>query len=199
MAVQLMGKIKRCLFGLGRPISESAWDRNYSDGQWDYLKDLDELARYSIIAGYFQFFRQGGSMLDVGCGEGILPMKLGPHAYASYVGIDTSGAAIERALKRKDHKTFFFKKDVMQYTPPEPFDAIIFNEILYYCDDPLKVLEKYAAYLTRNGIFIISMKQNKTNASIWRRLTRNYAVLDETKIVNQHKLSWTCSVLTLPK
>ena len=194
-----MGKIKRCLFGLGRPISESTWNRNYSAGGWDYLKELDELARYSIIAGYFQFFKLGGSMLDVGCGEGILPMKQGPHAYSYYVGIDASKAAIERALQRKDHKTFFLKEGVMHYTPSEPFDAIIFNEILYYCDDPLRVLEKYAPYLTKDGIFIISMKVNKTNAFIWKRLTRNYTLLDETKIANKHKLSWICKVLTLPK
>jgi SAM-dependent methyltransferase len=195
----MMGKIKRCLFGLGRPVSESTWDRNYSAGRWDYLKELDELARYSIITGYFQFFKQGGSMLDVGCGEGILPMKQGPHAYAYYVGIDASKAAIERALPRKDHKTFFFRADAMHYVPPEPFDAIIFNEILYYCDDPLQVLKKYAGYLTNNGIFIISMKVNKTNAFIWKRLARGYVTLDETKILNKHKLSWICKVLTLPK
>ena len=199
MTIQVMGKIKRCLFGLGRPIPESTWDRNYSAGEWDYLKELDELARYSIIAGYFQFFKQGGSMLDVGCGEGILPMKQGPHAYSSYVGIDTSETAIERALKWKDHKTFYFKEDVMHYTPPEPFDAIIFNEILYYCDDPLQVLKKYADYLTNNGIFIISMKVNKTNAIIWKRLSREYVILDETRIANKHKLSWVCKVLTLPE
>ena len=162
LAIQVMGKIKRCLFGLGKPISESTWDRNYSAGQWDYLKELDELARYSIISGYFQFFKPGGSMLDVGCGEGILPLKQGPHAYSYYVGIDASKTAIERALPGRDKKTFFLKEDVMHYSPPESFDAIIFNEILYYCDDPLKTLKKYAGYLTKDGIFIISMKVNKT-------------------------------------
>ncbi len=67
---------------MGKPVSKPDWEQQFKNGEWDYIKQLDELAHYSIIAGYFQFIKQGCSILDVGCGEGILQMRLSPHAYS---------------------------------------------------------------------------------------------------------------------
>src|SRR3972149_11693837 len=79
-----------------RPIrvSNQFWEKRYKDGAWDRLRKSEELARYSLIVGYTHFFVKGGSILDVGCGEGILYEKLGKGYYSRYFGMDVSTVAI---------------------------------------------------------------------------------------------------------
>jgi 2-polyprenyl-3-methyl-5-hydroxy-6-metoxy-1,4-benzoquinol methylase len=118
------------------------------------MRDLDELPRYSIIAGYLQYLKPGGSVLDVGCGEGLLQQRLGLSGYSKYVGIDISETAINEASSRQDEKTSFICADAVTYTPNELFDVIVFNEALYYFDEPLKMVGKYIQYL--NEIVFLS-------------------------------------------
>src|SRR5690348_2798439 len=51
--------------------SQKQWEAEYQNGRWEYMKNLEELARYSIIVGYVDYLKKGGAILDVGCGEGI--------------------------------------------------------------------------------------------------------------------------------
>jgi 2-polyprenyl-3-methyl-5-hydroxy-6-metoxy-1,4-benzoquinol methylase len=159
---------------------------------------LDELPRYSIIAGYFQYFKPEGSLIDVGCGEGILQEKLGPYSYSKYVGVDISEAAINQAVLRNDEKTAFVCNNALNYISTERFDAIVFNEILYYCDEPLEVVEKYKQYLKADGIIITSLYLSSDRAaSIWKRLKANYSSLDEVKAANKLK-TWVFNVFVDP-
>lgn len=176
------------------PVSREVWESEYFNDHWKFMKDLDELPRYSIIAGYFRYFKSGGSLLDVGCGEGILQEKLGPCYYSKYVGIDVSEAAIDQAALRNDDKTVFVCDNALNYTSTERFDAIVFNEILYYFDEPLQVLEKYKQYLKDDGIIITSLYLNSERAtSIWKRLKTIYFSLDEVKAANKSK-TWVFNV-----
>jgi len=159
------------------------------------MRQLDELARYSIIVGYLQYLKCGGSVLDVGCGEGVLQEKLGPRTYCRYVGIDISSEAIGQASHKEDEKTSFVCADVNNYVPTESFDAIVLNEILYYLDDPLKVLKRYEGYLKEDGIFIISMFVSRKTTLCWQKLETAYHFVDETKSTNKRTArSWICRV-----
>ncbi|HEY2662863.1 MAG TPA: hypothetical protein VGI47_00885 [Candidatus Binataceae bacterium] len=72
------------------------WEKEYASGQWSYMKGVDDLARYSLIVGYYDFFKAGGSILDLGCGEGILQQKLAGCGYRH-----TSESTSVRMLLRK--------------------------------------------------------------------------------------------------
>ncbi|MFF3925913.1 hypothetical protein [Paenibacillus lactis] len=39
---------------------------------WDYLSDMTEYARYSIVYGYIRKFAATEGILDMGCGAGNL-------------------------------------------------------------------------------------------------------------------------------
>ncbi len=173
--------------------SKEVWESEYKSGRWDYLNQLEQLARYSVIAGYFQFFKRGGSILDVGCGEGILQERLGPSTYSRYMGIDLSSEAINRASRREDEKTSFICKDAGNFIPFEQFDAVVFNEVLYYFDDPLRVLEAYKWCLKEDGIFIVSSSSDERSTAIRRRLKATYHAVDEVTATNGPK-SWTCTL-----
>jgi 2-polyprenyl-3-methyl-5-hydroxy-6-metoxy-1,4-benzoquinol methylase len=159
------------------------------------MHDLQELGRYSMIAGYFRHLKPEGSILDVGCGEGILQQRLGEQSYSRYVGVDISATAIGRAKTRESDKTLFIEADVEKYSLSESFDAIVFNEILCYIPNPVSLLKHYESFLNKDGIYIISMFKDLRNPMIWRRLVKLYSVLDEVRVSNKRGDSWICRVV----
>jgi SAM-dependent methyltransferase len=86
-------------------------------------------------------------VLDVGCGDGTLYRRLRSHGYSRYVGIDLSPRAV--ALAAADAR--FCMADATAYRPEGPFDAIVFNEILYYLHQPVAEVARYAESLAGGG------------------------------------------------
>jgi len=182
------------------PQPREVWDYQYQGGKWNYMSEMDELARYSVIAGYLYHLKQGGAILDVGCGEGILLRRLGPTNYSKYVGIDLSQAAIDKASQWQNEQVQFLRADVESYTPTELFDVIVFNESLYYFQQPLGVVERYVQALKEGGIFVVSTYMSAKRAvSILERLKESYRLLDEVKTIHQDvscSKTFTCSVFS---
>src|SRR6266487_5146131 len=58
------------------PVAKEIWNLQYFDKRWDCLSNDGEVSRYSVIMGYIQYFKPTGSILDIGCGEGILQERL---------------------------------------------------------------------------------------------------------------------------
>src|SRR4051812_44602632 len=77
--------------------SVETWNAQYASGRWAFVGQLSELTRFSVLVGYLRHFIAGGSILDLGCGEGFLAQKLHPSDYSRYVGVDFSTAAIGKA------------------------------------------------------------------------------------------------------
>src|ERR1700741_4727116 len=67
--------------------SAQTWEAQYAAGKWDYLAELSELSRFSILAGYICHLKPGGAVLDTGCGQGALLRRLPSDSYSRYVGI----------------------------------------------------------------------------------------------------------------
>src|SRR6185437_5232765 len=68
-----------------------AVDDEYARGRWDYLGQLPEMARYAVISGYCTYGDDVSSVLDLGCGAGLLRRWLRPLGLVRYVGVDVSG------------------------------------------------------------------------------------------------------------
>jgi 2-polyprenyl-3-methyl-5-hydroxy-6-metoxy-1,4-benzoquinol methylase len=190
-----MRRLVRLVSGRGKPRDETLWQKQYAAGEWERLKQLDELAHYSVIVGYLSFLKPGGAFLDVGCGEGILQARLGPGAYSRYVGIDLSETAIQRASARSDEKTLFVRCEADAFASGEKFDAVIFNEVLYYCDDPLGTLRHLRGNLRDDGVYVVSMIASLRSFFLWRRLGGHYRTLDVTEVVNRPGDRWLCKIL----
>ena len=176
------------------PVAREVWESQYLAGRWDYMEQVDELARYSMVIGFLQYFKPGGSILDVGCGEGILFRRYRFYTYTKYVGIDISEAAIKKISQEDNERAVFIRADAEQYTPTENFDSIVFNEVLYYFNDPFSTLEKYTNFLTRDSILIISTYTDSKRAmSILNRIKSTHRLLSEVKTV-QGSRAWICSI-----
>ena len=57
-------------------VTPEMWDREYRDGQWEYLRKMDSIAGLVSILGYCDFLKPA-SILDAGCGEGLLAAMKG--------------------------------------------------------------------------------------------------------------------------
>jgi SAM-dependent methyltransferase len=180
-------------------------DAQYQRGTWDFMWSLGELGRFSVLAGYCRFLRPGASVLEVGCGEGILQDRLDPASYRRYVGVDIAESAIGRARARTAGRAGsagpeveFVTADATTYDPATTFDIIIFNESLEYFEDPLALVRRYEPFLAADGFFIASIYRGPDTVRwrrIWKRLDTAYREHDHTTVTNAAGMSWDLRVL----
>lgn len=97
------------------------------------------------------------AILDLGCGYGTLLNYFKKEDYSNYLGVDLSNYVISKAKKRNYLKSDFLSYNIQKFTPQTKFDVIIFNEVIYYLDNPLKELVRYSNYLNEGGFIIISI------------------------------------------
>jgi len=178
-----------------KPIPASVWNHEFGSGQWDWLGGLTEMPRNAVIAGYYRTLGATGTILDVGCGAGVLQPLLHSVGYERYLGVDLSTTAIEQAQGRVNQTTRFEAADAGSFMPPERFDVIVFNEMLYYMADPASVLHRYSQYLAPGGKYIISLWLCREYFRVWRACKPELKVLDETRVVRNHA-SWRVRLCT---
>src|SRR3954454_23707255 len=97
--------------------SASEWTADYATGRLDFYGSLEELSRYSVLAGYIGWTRRSRDaplrVLDVGCGSGLLPAVLDDKLWSEYVGVDLSESAIAAARAAPIERTRYLVGDVM--------------------------------------------------------------------------------------
>jgi 2-polyprenyl-3-methyl-5-hydroxy-6-metoxy-1,4-benzoquinol methylase len=177
--------------------SAQTWEAQYAAGRWDYLGELSELARFSVLAGYICHLKPGGAVLDTGCGQGVLLRRLPASSYSRYVGIDISGSAISVAQEHANERSTFLAADCEAYSPAEQFDVLVFNEVLCCLRDPLGTVERYARSLNPGGLLLVSLcTAARGSDTILSRLKRAYATVDEVRVVHSGRnVSWVCTAL----
>ena len=180
-----------------RPFAVNAdtWDREYRSGAWDFLGAMDNLGGLASILGYCQFLNPA-SILDVGCGAGLLARKLKVLPYESFLGIDLSAEAIAQAAPVSDHRTAFAVAGAEDFETDRRFDVIVFSQILNYIPQPDRVLACYAKYLTPEGRIIVSLYQAPRTQAAWRVIDRAMRV-DDAMTVTQGSGTTTTKVLRL--
>jgi SAM-dependent methyltransferase len=155
---------------------------------WARLRDVSELGRYSVIQGFVHHYAAQGSILDVGCGDGILQERL---SYDRYLGIELFQEAVQRAAVRGDARTRFMQADAATFAPEEKFDAIVWNECLYYLKNPVEAVERYLGYLRPNGVVIVSMfYQTYATRRLFRQLDQRAARVASVRLINDEGTSW---------
>jgi len=161
------------------------------------LGALDELAHQAVLAAYFARLKSGGSLLDVGCGEGLFQREL-RGCYARYLGIDFAEpvrlASAQRDV-RMDTRAEFVATDMHDFTTSEKFDAVVFNESLYYYDDAVRGLARYAEFLTPDGVLLVSMHTKERTERLWDRIAERYSIIDSVTIENRRGVQWIVKVL----
>ena len=190
-------RVRAVLRPYKRPdLTASDWQKEYESDAWKFLGSVNELARYSLIAGYCRYYRLGGSVLEIGCGEGLLATHVTSAAESSYLGVDISAAAIDAARAQNWARTRFEVGAAETWAAPlnERFDVLVFNESLYYLDTPAEQVERHSRALGPEGLVVVSMQEMVTGHRIWSMLRAGYETLDAVRV--QHgRIAWHVRVL----
>jgi 2-polyprenyl-3-methyl-5-hydroxy-6-metoxy-1,4-benzoquinol methylase len=182
------------------------WETEYKAGRWAYLQGLQETARNGVVAAYLRHAMPAGTLLDVGCGEGVLTRHLDRALVTRYVGVDIAQAALDNAGLGKGGLDPTWARlacsplEDFAPTAGERFAAIVFNEVLFFTDDPGTMLARYRDWLVPEGIVVVSMYRTPRETSgarrsldqVWAALDGpGWTSLDESRLTNVTKdLTW---------
>ena len=169
------------------PVSKERWEEQYRGGHWELMRSLDELARYSVIAGYVHQLHPGGSVLDVGSGEGLLLDHLKP--VSRYLGVDLSEEAVRQGGHRLGEGASLVAADAESYRPEGLWDTIVFNECVYYFEDPVGTVLRYRDALAEGGTLIVSTFRSRRADVIAKRLIERLPLAEEVAVTNS-KGTW---------
>lgn len=181
--------------------SVESWNEMYRAGEWEFLRSADQRPRHYVIAGILRDrFAQGGAVLDVGCGHGVLGALLGGTGF-SYTGIDPAEAAVRECRRTFAGEDSFRFQTVRfeDFRSDDRFDAVVLNEVLYYF--PVRAtaeLLQRAQDLLRDerSVVIVSMGTSPKVKRIWRRISRLHRPEQTIQVTNLRTRSlWTVRVL----
>ena len=103
-----------------------------------HWKEYEDNPQYRDWVDYIiSLFPSSGSVLDVGCGDGLWSAKLADRGL-NVMGIDSSEHGIERAReKRKDLEFRVCEAEIMaDWLVNKPFDYCLATEIIEHLSDP---------------------------------------------------------------
>ncbi len=143
-------------------IKRRMWEKQYRGPKWLFRDNTSG----DRIYAHLETHARKGRILDLGCGSGNTAAELADPAYESYVGVDISEVALEKARKRtqecgREGKNRFVRGDFLawQPAPAEQFDVILFRESMYFV--PMQkikdILDRYSKYLRAGGVFVVGL------------------------------------------
>jgi len=103
------------------------------------------------------------TVLDVGCGRGILAAKLAENG-CRVIGIEYSKELAAEAAERCEGVLVGDAQSMDLKLKPESFDVLLFADVLEHLREPRAVLQKTRPLLKKNGEIIVSVP----NIANWR-------------------------------
>lgn len=175
------------------------------------MNDLDKIAKkYSEHRGFekilmdykilgIDFFCSGETMLDIGCGVGLLTKALACH-FIKVVGIDGSLIKIERARKYNSlPHIHYIHKNFNYFTSNEKFDFIVASNVLEHVDEPISFLKKTKRLLESSGHLVITVPNALSlhkRIGIYAGMIDDYYTLTASDIKKGHKRIYDKTTLT---
>lgn len=174
-------------------INKYRWDHQYKMGIWDVLRE-DEMPRFIVARDLLKKHSSGGNILEIGCGEGVFFNNLADLNYAFYEAVDLSQIAIDEAPTVKN--VDFRVGDMEIYEPLRSnYSVIVFNEVINYSKDPIRLLKRYLPYLEPNGTLLIGMFKTQKSMQIWADIYKNFNELASVDVQQGEKF-WTYKVVS---
>ena len=104
------------------------------------------------------------SVLDIGCGNGWVVRKFGEIETCQVaMGVDGAKKMIEKAHEMDSLNQYFYA-DILEWHPPQKYSIIHSMEVLYYLENPLKLVNTiYSKWLDKGGNFIFGIDHYAEN------------------------------------
>jgi 2-polyprenyl-3-methyl-5-hydroxy-6-metoxy-1,4-benzoquinol methylase len=141
-------------------VKKIFWDKEFSSGKWNFIDDTAGDCVYQ----HLEKWARNGRVLDLGCGPGNTACEMAENCYSTYIGVDISQEALDKATRRteasgRSQKNTFVCSDFLGFKPAQKFDVILFRESMYHIPmGKIKpILDKYSQWLQPDGVFIVRM------------------------------------------
>ena len=135
-----------------------------SNGKDEGMEKNHSLAVHSMIQMLIGKSNKQFSFIDAGCGNGWVVRKVNLYDLCSYsIGVDGSKNMIGKA-KKIDPTGNYICSDLMEWKPKEKVDYVHSMEVLYYFENPSKLLKHiYDLWLKKEGTLIVGVDFYKEN------------------------------------
>ena len=135
-----------------------------SNGKDEGMEKNHSLAVHSMIQMLIGKSNKQFSFIDAGCGNGWVVRKVNLYDLCSYsIGVDGSNNMIDKA-KKIDPTGNYICSDLMKWKPKEKVDFVHSMEVLYYFENPSKLLKHiYDFWLKKEGTLIVGVDFYKEN------------------------------------
>jgi 2-polyprenyl-3-methyl-5-hydroxy-6-metoxy-1,4-benzoquinol methylase len=135
------------------------YDKSYKTGEADVFtffengKHISE--DYPAALALVDWARK--TVLDVGCGTGMLVRGVAAQGASRVIGLDYAEPAIQEAksIPYPDNVEFV-TADIMSWSPPVRFDVIVTLGTMEHLDDPVQFLKRMTEFLTDDGTIVIA-------------------------------------------
>lgn len=159
------------------------WEREFQRERWFTVEELERPA----INDHVEEYCRRGAILDLGCADGIVGLTLNPERYESYVGVDISQIAVDkasahyRARGNELEKNTYVRADIEDYQPDRKFQVVLFRHSLYYFNriNVGKVLDHYRQWLADDGVIIVVMGQPQRHRWLVELIRERFEVLSD--------------------
>jgi 2-polyprenyl-6-hydroxyphenyl methylase/3-demethylubiquinone-9 3-methyltransferase len=182
MRVRLSNIIRRMKQSWGTAeIKRRLWNKEFQEGHWDFIDHTQGDVVYDVVGRYCR----KGRILDLGCGSGNTGCELDVDLYATYVGVDVSDVALEKAVSRsrkagRQNRNRYVRGDIVDYVPEGKFDVILFRESIYYVQRSkiAPLLIRYAESLAPEGVIIVRWHDHKVALEFLEMLGLNFRIVE---------------------
>jgi len=124
---------------------------------------------------------KGNSLLDLGCGEGLITSKLRRN-FKKIVGVD--GTKSQIMIARKNYPDIeFIHSNIEDFEPNQKFDCVILISILEHVNDPYETIKLAKKWVKNGGQMHI---QVPNGYSINRRLGKIMGILKKESELHSH-------------
>lgn len=177
-----------------RPVmSNTSWESSH---RW-YDSIVGEKGHYyhehTVLPGSLKLLqlKKGDSLLDLGCGQGVLSRQL--PSDIDYVGIDASPSLVQEAKKRS--KKSFFVGDITKPLPikHDPFSHAALILVLQNVEDHAAALANAAKHLKPGGKLLLVL-----NHPYFRIPRQSAWGIDESKKLQYRRVDTYMTSLKIP-
>ena len=121
------------------------------DQEMQYCEQRDDIHIFS------KYLPPKGTMLEAGCGIGIVCSYLSKKTNAQIVGLDNSSGALEVIAKGAEKNCWFIKGDVNRLPVKDySFDLVVSLGVIEHLDNPKIAVRDMEQVLKKEGILFLS-------------------------------------------
>ena len=157
----------------------------------NHAKSVEDMLNFALRERYS--IEKKFNFLDLGCGNGWVVQRIAKEqlCYES-TGIDGADHMIKNA-KNKDPVSEYILTDINSYQPKKKFDLIHSMEVLYYLDDPKRIIKNiYNSLMKINGRLIIGIDlyfENQDSHTWEERVGTKMKMLKESEWISFFELA----------